>query len=93
MGLLGAPDNAYVGFHARQGFLVLLVEVAIGVFLMIYDASLGQIPILGALAGYILKFVLWTGMLLVTIFGVIKATGGEAARIPYLGDYVERVPF
>ena len=31
IGLLGAPDNRYVGFHARQGFLLLLVEVAVAI--------------------------------------------------------------
>ncbi len=28
IGLLGAPENRFVGFHARQGLLLLLVEIA-----------------------------------------------------------------
>lgn len=93
MGLLGAPDNAYVGFHSRQGFLLLLLEIAIWVFLGIYDASIGRIPLLGPLAGYLIKFIVWTAILLTTIFGVVKASNGEIARIPYLGEHVERIPF
>ena len=93
LGLLGAPDNAFVGFHSRQGFLLLLLEIVIWVFLGIYDASIGRIPFLGPLAGYLMKFVLWTGILLATIFGVVKGSKGEVARIPYLGEQVERIPF
>lgn len=93
LGLLGAPDNAFVGFHSRQGLLLLLVEIAIWIFLGIYDASIGRIPFLGPLVGYLVKFLLWTGILLATIFGVAKASKGELARIPYLGEQVERIPF
>jgi len=93
IGLLGAPENAFIGFHARQGFLLLLLEVLLTLFFWIYDGTLGRVPYLGPLVGYIVKFVAWTAMLLVTAFGVAKAANGEVARIPYLGDQVERVPF
>ena len=93
LGLLGAPENPFVGFHARQGLLLLLLEIVIWVFLAIYDASIGRIPLLGPLIGYLIKFVLWCGVLLATVFGVAKAAGGEVARLPYLGDQIERVPF
>jgi len=93
IGLLGAPENAFIGFHARQGFLLLLLEVLFTLFFWIYDGTLGRIPYLGVLVGYLVKFALWTGVLLLTAFGVAKAASGEVARIPYLGDQVERVPF
>ena len=93
IGLLGAPENAFIGFHARQGFLLLLLEVLLTLFFWIYDGTLGRVPYLGPLVGYIVKFVAWTAMLILTAFGVAKAANGEAARIPYLGDQVERVPF
>lgn len=93
IGLLGAPENAFIGFHARQGFLLLLLEILLTLFFWIYDGTLGRIPYLGPLVGYIVKFVAWTAVLLLTAFGVAKAANGEVARIPYLGDQVERVPF
>ena len=93
IGLLGAPENPFVGFHARQGLLLLLFEIFIWMFLAIYDASIGRIPFLGPLVGYVIKFVLWCGILLATVFGVTKAASGEVARLPYLGEQVERVPF
>ena len=93
IGLLGAPENAFIGFHARQGFLLFLLEVLLMLFFWIYDGTLGRIPYVGPLVGYLIKFVVWTAALLLTAFGAAKAANGEVARIPYLGDQVERVPF
>ena len=93
IGLIGAPDNRYVGFHARQGFLLFLLEVIACVALAIYDASLGRIPLLGFLIGALARFILGFGFLAATIYGVLKGATGEMARIPYLGDAIGRVPF
>lgn len=93
LGLLGAPENAFIGFHARQGFLLFLVEVGLTVFFWIYDGTLGQIPYVGPFVGYLVKFSVWTAILLVTAFGAAKAASGEMARLPYLGEHLERVPF
>ena len=93
IGLLGAPENRYVAFHARQGFLLLLVEVVIAIALAIYDGSVGMIPVVGFLVGALLKFILWMSVLALTVYGVVKGASGEMARIPILGDAVEKVPF
>lgn len=93
IGLLGVPENRYVGFHARQGFLLFSVEILAWIGLAIYDSSIGRIPILGFLVGAVLRFGIWTSLLAATAYGVIKAAGGEMARMPYLGDAVEKVPF
>jgi uncharacterized membrane protein len=93
IGLLGAPENRYVGFHARQGFLLLLVEVVIAIALAIYDGSIGMIPVVGFLVGALLKFILWMSILALTVYGVVKGASGEMARIPVLGEAIEKVPF
>ena len=92
VGLFAAPGNRYVGFHARQGLLLFLTEIVGAVAISMFDASLGMIPVLGFLASAILKFILWFGFLGATVYGVIKGANGEIARIPYLGDAVERLP-
>ena len=92
VGLFAAPDNRFVGFHARQGLLLFLSEIVGAVVISLFDASLGAIPVVGFLVGAILKFVLWFGFLGATVYGVIKGANGEAARIPYLGDAIERLP-
>jgi uncharacterized membrane protein len=93
VGLLGAPQNRYIGFHARQGFLLFMVELVAWLAIAIYDASLGRIPVLGFLVGAVIKFVVGMGLLAMTVYGVIKGAGGELARMPYLGNSIERVPF
>ena len=91
-GLFAAPGNRYVGFHARQGLLLFLAEIVGAVVIALFDASLGAIPVLGFLASAVLKFAIWFGFLGATVYGVIKGANGEVARIPYLGDAVERLP-
>ena len=92
VGLFGAPENRYVGFHARQGLLVFLLECAVWVALAIYDGSLGKIPILGFLIGAIARFLFGIGLLGMTIYGFVKGATGEMARIPFVGDAIEKVP-
>lgn len=92
IGLFAAPGNRYVAFHARQGLLLFLTEIVGALAIAFFDASLGTIPVLGMLASALLKFVVWFGFLGATVYGVIKGAGGEVARIPYLGDAVERLP-
>lgn len=93
VGLLGMPENPFVAFHSRQGFLLLCVEIAALAAIWIFDLSLGRIPVLGLLVGAVLRFALGMVLLGATIYGMIKASGGEMTRIPALGDFVERVPF
>jgi uncharacterized membrane protein len=92
VGLFAAPGNRYVGFHARQGLLLFLAEIVGALVISLFDASLGAIPVVGFLASAILKFVLWFSFLGATVYGVIKGANGETARIPYLGDAIERLP-
>lgn len=93
LGLLGAPDNHYIAFHARQGFLLFAVEATLAIFFAIYDGTLGRIPYVGPFVGYVAKFLVWTAVLLVTAFAAAKAASGQMTRLPYLGDQIERVPF
>src|SRR5439155_4094025 len=85
LGLLGAPENAFIGFHARQGFLLFMIEIAFVVFFWIYDVTLGRIPYVGPFVGYLVKPLVWTSILGVTAYSAAKAANGEVMRLPYLG--------
>ncbi len=93
LGLLGAPENPFIGFHARQGFLLFMVEIVLMIFFWIYDVTVGRIPYVGPFVGYLAKFLVWTSILMVTAYAAAKAAKGEMMRLPYLGDQIERVPF
>jgi uncharacterized membrane protein len=93
IGLLGVPENRYVGFHARQGFILLLLEIVVGIAFLIFDASLGQIPYVGIVLGGILKFMVWMALLVITVYGVAKGASGEVARMPFVAEAADKVPF
>ena len=93
IGLLAFPENRYVGLHARQGFVLLLIEILVAIAFAIFDASIGQIPWVGLILGAILKFVVWMALLLVTAYGVAKGASGEPARIAFLAEAADKVPF
>ena len=93
IGLLGFPENRYTVFHARQGFVLFLVEIVVAIAFGIFDASLGRIPWVGLILGAILKFVVWIGLLIVTVYGVAKGASGELVRVPFLGEAADKVPF
>ena len=48
---------------------------------------------LGFLVGAIVRFIFGIGFLRLTVYGVVKGATGEMARIPLLGDAIEKVPF
>lgn len=93
VGFAAAPTNRYVQFHARQGLILFGVEVAAWIALWILDASVGRIPFLGLLVTAIARLAVGLTLLAVTVYGVAKGASGSFARIPFLGDGIEKVPF
>ena len=93
VGFAAAPTNRYVQFHARQGVILLGVEMAAWVGLWILDVSVGLIPFVGLLVTATARLAFGVLFLAVTIYGVAKGASGTFARIPFLGDGIEKVPF
>jgi len=93
VGLLEAPRNRFVRFHARQGLILFLAEITAWIAVAIVDASLGQIPILGVIAGASLRLTLGLGFLAATVYGVAKGLSGETVRFQFLGDLADRLQF
>jgi uncharacterized membrane protein len=93
IGLLEAPRNRFVRFHARQGLVLLAAEIVGAVAIAIVDGSLGSIPVLGLIAGASLRLMLGVLFLGVTVYGVLKGASGEMIRIPGLADLAERMDF
>jgi uncharacterized membrane protein len=93
IGLLEAPRNRFVRFHARQGLVLLAAEIVGAVAIAIVDGSLGSIPVLGLIAGASLRLMLGVLFLAVTVYGILKGASGEMIRIPVLADLAERMDF
>ena len=93
VGFAAAPTNRYVQFHARQGLILFSVEVAAWIGLAIVGASIGRIPYLGLVVTAVAQLAVGLFFLAVTAYGVAKGASGSFARIPFLGDGIEKVPF
>jgi uncharacterized membrane protein len=91
IGLLDAPRNRFVRFHARQGLILLGVEVTAWIALAIIESSVGRIPVLGIVASASLRLVLGFLFLTATLYGVIKGASGEMVRVPFLGDIADQL--
>ena len=72
--LLGSKDE-FVKFHAKQGFVLFLIELVL--------ALVGWIPLVGWLASLI--------VVLVAVIGIIKALNGERWEIPYIYNLSKKI--
>lgn len=72
--LLAAPKSKFAKFHANQGCVLFIAEVAL--------TMVWIIPILGWIVG----FVGGIGTLVLAIMGIINALNGKAVKLPLIGD-------
>ncbi len=79
VGLLGKKDSPYVQFHAKQGFVLFIVEIALMV--------VGIVPILG----WAISFFGSIAALIFSIMGIINAMGGKRTELPLIGDWAKKV--
>ena len=77
--LLLKKNDEYVQFHARQGFVLAIAEIA--------ACFLNIIPFIGPIFWMILGFV----FVIVSIVGIMKALEGERWEIPVLGEYAKKI--
>jgi uncharacterized membrane protein len=77
--LLVKKDSEYVQFHAKQGTVLFIGEVILG--------------IVGTFI-WVLFFVwglVWLVFLLASIIGFIKALSGEKYKLPVVGDLADKI--
>jgi fumarate reductase subunit D len=72
--LLGSKDE-FVKFHAKQGFVLFIIELAL--------ILVAWIPVIGWLLSLIVA--------LVAIIGLIKALNGEKWEIPYVYNWSKKI--
>lgn len=84
--------SPFLARHCRQGFALLFAEMVGVAFILIIDATLGRVPVLGFIVVILLRLAFFLAALSLSVLGFIKALFGEDWRIPYLDDLAERVP-
>lgn len=77
--ILMKKEDPFTKFHARQGLMLFIIEIG----LMI----IGIIPFLGA----VISQIGMLACLVVSIMGIIKVLKAEQWKIPYVGDWAEKL--
>ena len=78
--LLAAPQSRFARFHANQGLVLAIVEIAVGVVFFI----LSLIPFIGILF-VILMSLVQLCCLVMAILGIISAANGQCKELPLIG--------
>jgi uncharacterized membrane protein len=93
--IFAAPkESKYSRFHANQGLVLLITDVALGIACSIISAILTAIAFASfALAGLfaILASILWIAyvifILVLIIMGIVNAANGELKQLPIIGKF------
>ena len=75
--LFAAKDDAFARYHANQGLVLLIANIAA----VVVGFVLGLIPIIGAIIGWIINIALFVLM----IIGIINAVKREMKPLPFIG--------
>jgi uncharacterized membrane protein len=88
--LLLAKDDADVQWHAKHGLVLMGAELALFLGLSVV-ATVFTIVTIGVffIASFAFVF-LWTGVLLLHIYAIVRALGGSRLIIPVVSDYASR---
>ena len=79
--LLVCKDDAFAQFHAKQGLVLFIAEIA--------TMFIAWIPIIGWLVGFI-AWILWV---ILSLMGIINVLGGKQTPLPIIGKFAEKFKF
>ena len=79
--ILMKEKDVFVKFHAKQGLVLFIAEVA--------TMLISWIPFLGWLIG----FICWIVWVLLSITGIINVVGGKQVSLPIIGKFAEKFKF
>ena len=84
--IFAAKESRFARFHANQGLILLIVDVALGILLAILSAILLAISWRLVFISTILN-LLWLPMLGLHILGIVNASSGKAKELPLIGKF------
>jgi len=79
--ILMKEKDEFVKFHAKQGLVLFIAEVA--------TLLISWIPILGWFIG----FILWIIWVVLSLIGIINAVGGKQVPLPVIGKFAKKFKF
>lgn len=84
--LLSRETDAYLAFHGRQGLLLTIASVIVGILSPFIAMA---VPLFGMLVIWALDLVLLAYM----VMGGWKAYNGEKWVLPYIGQFADKLKF
>lgn len=81
--LLAKKQNKYAMYYARQGLVLFIAAVIIGVAKWL----VGWIPVIG----WLVVGVLWIILIVLWIIGLIYSVSGEEKDIPLIGEFAKKI--
>ena len=84
--LLACPESKYGRFHANQGLLYLFLCIAAGIVLSILSSVFLFIAWGLWIVVQILSFIVWIGILVIGIMGLINGFTGKVKELPLIGS-------
>jgi uncharacterized membrane protein len=82
--LFAAKESPFARYHANQGLVLFLVEIALVILLQIVDMILAVIGI--PLVSVFLS-LLWLGVIALLILGIVNAAAGKCVPLPVIGKF------
>lgn len=79
--LVARKDNAFAQFHAKQGLVLFIAEVA--------TMFISWIPFLGWFIG----MIAWLTWVVLSIIGITNVLGGKQVPLPIIGKFAQKFKF
>ncbi len=87
-----AKKDPFIRRHASQAVLLFIAECAALAAAVILVSTIGKIKIAGLVVVGFFNLVTGLAALILSFAGFIKALFGEDWKMPFLGEYREKVP-
>ncbi len=84
--IFAAKDSQYARFHANQGLVLLIFEVAAYFMVIICRFILFFVPFAGIFISVLLGFCIFCISMAFIILGIVNACSNEAKKLPIIGE-------
>lgn len=78
VGLIAAPKSKFARFHANQGIVLFIIEIALG----IVSGIVSFIPVVSGIVSAVIGLV----SLVYMVIGICNAASGKAKELPVIGS-------
>jgi uncharacterized membrane protein len=89
--LLVEKDDQEVQWHAKNGLVFLVAEVAVWIVMMILTTVVSALTAgLGCLLAP-LSLIVWVGILVIHVMAIVKGVNGQRLVLPGVSQYADKI--